>query len=147
MQEVIIREATRADLDAIAKLQVNVFTGEQEIPETMIEVIGEGATQWWCATIDSLVIGAVAAWSENGQIHLGRYAVNRNYRGRHIGTALAKYSLDALFSQGVPELYMEARDAAVKIICGMGGTIIGNPVPFYKGNVTPVVISRENFYR
>lgn len=147
MQEVTIREATSMDMSDIMKLQVKVFAGEQEIPEDIIEVIGEDVTRWWCAAIDSLVVGAVAAWKEDNQIHWGRFAVNNTYRGKQIGTRLARHSLEALFSQGVEEVYMDARDATVGIICSMGGKIIGKPVPFYKGTVTPVVISREDYYR
>ena len=147
MQEVTIRKANNADMIDIMKLQVNVFTGEQKIPENMIEVTGESSVQWWCAAIESSVVGAVAAWRENNQIHWGRFAVNRNCRGKQIGTSLARHSLEALFSQGAEEVYMEARDATVAIICGMGGKIIGKPVSFYEGTVTPMIISREDYHR
>lgn len=147
MHELVLRKATNQDMNDIMKLQVNVFSGEQKIPENMIEVIGEDAVQWWCVTINSSLVGSVAAWKEDNQIHWGRYAVNSDYRGRHIGTALAKYSLEDLFSQGIKEVYMEARVAAVKIICSMGGKVIGEPVPFYEGTITPVLIREEDYYR
>lgn len=75
MQEVTIREATSMDMSDIMKLQVKVFVGEQDIPESIIKVIGEDVTRWWCATINSLIVGAVAAWKEDNQIHWGRFAV------------------------------------------------------------------------
>ncbi|MFT4104135.1 MAG: GNAT family N-acetyltransferase [Lacrimispora sp.] len=147
MQELVIRKATDLDMGDIMKLQVNVFSGEQKIPENMIEVIGEEAVQWWCATIESSIVGAVAAWKEDEKIHWGRFAVNSSYRGKHIGTALAKYSLEDLFSQGIKEVYMEAREATVKIICDMGGKIVGKPVSFYEGTITPVLICEEDYYK
>ncbi|WP_333648504.1 GNAT family N-acetyltransferase [Lacrimispora sp.] len=147
MQELVVRKATNLDMNDIMKLQVNVFSGEQKIPENMIEVIGEETVQWWCVTVNSSLVGAVAAWREDKQTHWGRFAVNSDYRGKQIGTALAKYSLEDLFSQGVKEVYMEAREATVKIICGMGGKIVGKPVSFYEGTITPVLICEEDYYR
>jgi hypothetical protein len=40
---------------------------------------------------------------------------------------------------------MDARDVTVKIICGMGGKIAGEPTPFYDGTVTPIVL-HKNYY-
>ena len=47
--------------------------------------------------------------------------------------------------QNVDEIHMTARDTTVKIVCDMGGKITGEPQSFYEGNVTPVVLKRENF--
>ena len=43
------------------------------------------------------------------------------------------------------EIHMTARDTTVKIVCDMGGEITGESYPFYGGNVTPVVLKKENF--
>ena len=40
---------------------------------------------------------------------------------------------------------MTARDTTVKIVSDMGGEVVGEPQPFYNGNVTPVVLKKENF--
>ena len=42
---------------------------------------------------------------------------------------------------------MEARDTTVAIVGKMGGTVAGEPVPFYKGTVTPVWLTKEAFAR
>ena len=64
-----------------------------------------------------------------------------------LGPKLARYSFEDLFGQNVDKIYMTARDTTVKIVCDMGGEIIGEPQSFYEGNVTPVVLKRENYKR
>lgn len=43
------------------------------------------------------------------------------------------------------EIYMEAREVTVAIICRLGGQVAGKPVPFYKGTVTPVRLHRDDY--
>ena len=40
---------------------------------------------------------------------------------------------------------MEAREATVAIICRLGGRVVGKPVAFYKGTVTPVRLHRDDY--
>lgn len=133
------------DLEQIMDLQVRVFTGEQHIPADMVYSVERAHPQWWCAKEGRRVLGAVAAWQEEGVTHWGRFVTEPALRGRGIGKALARESLTALFAQGVPRVYMEAREATVHIICGMGGRVIGRPEPFFIGTVTPVEITPADF--
>ena len=50
-----------------------------------------------------------------------------------------------VFDQGVDAIYMEARDITVAIVQKMGGRVTGEPVPFYEGTVTPVMLEKERF--
>lgn len=145
MNELILRKATYLDMEDIIQLQLEVFKGEQKIPAEIIPLSAENSPQWWCALLGTSIVGAVAAWNDNNQVHWGRFATRQSYRGRHIGTKLAKFSLDDLFSGGIEEVYMDARDATVKIICNMGGKIIGEPAEFYDGTVTPVILYKEDY--
>ncbi|MDF2513074.1 MAG: transcriptional regulator, MarR family [Herbinix sp.] len=147
MNDLILRKATSLDMDDIIKLQLDVFKGEQKIPAVMIPLAEESSPQWWCALLDTSIVGAVAAWMDNNQVHWGRFATNQSYRGLRIGTKLAQFSLEDLFSQGIEEIYMDARDATVKIICDMGGKIIGEPADFYDGKVTPVILYKKDYGR
>lgn len=98
MNGLILRKAADADGADIFQLQADVFGGEQRISSAMIPLPHENSPQWWCAFTGTSMVGAVAAWKEKGQVHWGRFAIKQN---------------------------MEARDATVKIVCGMGGKIIG----------------------
>ncbi len=86
----------------------------------------------WCAEADGKIYAAAAAWKENTETHWGRFAVFPAARGKHIGTTLARISFDDLFDMGVDKIYMDARDATVKIVCGMGGRVIGAHISFMK---------------
>jgi predicted GNAT family N-acyltransferase len=145
MDDLILRKATILDMDDIIQLQLDVFEGEQKIPAQMIPISEDKSPQWWCALLGTSIVGAVASWKVSDQVHWGRFATKQNYRGLHIGTKLARFSLEDLFSQGMDEIFIDARDATVKIICGMGGIIIGNPTKFYDGTVTPVILSKKDY--
>ena len=145
MAELILRKAGAGDMDEINGMQVEIFHGEQKIPLTGMILAEESSPQWWVAVLDKETVGAVAAWKGGGQTHWGRFMVRPICRGMHTGTKLAQHSLEELFAQGVEEIHMEARESTVKIISKMGGEILGNPVPFYAGTVTPLVLHREDY--
>ncbi len=146
MENLVLRKAVPADMESIKSLQLDTFFGEQCIPKKdVVAPFDRSDVQWWCAVSQDQLLGAVAAWPESGQYHWGRFAVSPKSRGRHIGTGLAKFSLEDLFSQGVSEIHMEARETTVKIICNLGGKVVGPAVEFYKGTVTPVVVKREDY--
>lgn len=131
-------------MDSIDRLLASVFTGEQRIPEQLIPLPPQAQTQWWCAMENGSVIGTVAAWREGQEIHLGRFAVRMDYRGRHIGSRLARQAIADLFEQGFQEIYAEARPAAAKMLCAMGARISGPDRTFFEGTVTPVILCRED---
>ena len=145
MKDVVFKKATDLNMEEIIKLEINVFEGEQEIPAKLIPIPPKNSPQWWCALLDEDVIGAIAAWEQNGQIHLGRFAIAPKYRRLHIGTNLVTYSIEDLFSQGIEQIHIEAREITVKIICAMGAKITGEPMEFYQGTVTPRVLYKKDY--
>jgi len=147
IDDLILKKATELDISDIIQLELDVFNCEQQIPPELIPLPAKDYPQWWCALLGTSIVGAVAAWKDMNRVHWGRFATRRNYRGLHIGRKLAQYSLEDLFSEGIEEIHMDARDITVKIICGMGGKIIGKPTLFYNSNVTPVVLYRKDYYR
>lgn len=60
---------------------------------------------------------------------------------------MAQVSFNDLFDMGIDKIYMDARDATVKIVFGMGGRIVGEAYKFYEGNVTPVVLEKKDYVR
>ncbi|MGC4020202.1 MAG: GNAT family N-acetyltransferase [Muricomes sp.] len=147
MGDIILRKATIEDMDDIMQLQIDIFHGEQRIPSEDISRFAEKSPQCWCALLDGKIVGAAAAWEEGGQVHWGRFVINPNFRGLHIGTKLAEFSLKDLFSQQITEVYMEAREVTAKIVSKMGGKIVGEPVSFYEGTVTPIILHKSDFMK
>lgn len=146
IDDLILRKATDLDMRNIIQLEEDVFNIEQQIPSALIPLPAQNHPQWWCALLDTSIVGAVAAWNDMNQVHWGRFATKQTYRGLHIGRKLAQFSVEDLFSEGIEAIHMDARDITVKIVCGMGGKIIGEPTLFYNSNVTPVVLYREDYY-
>lgn len=147
MDQIIYRQAHDTELEKIITLQSNIFHTEQGIPEDDVDEFLARNPICWCAELDGKIIGTAIAWKIEGIMHWGRFVVLPSLRGQKIGPKLARYSFEDLFSQGIEEIHMTARDTTVKIVCDMGGEITGEPYPFYDGNVTPVVLKKENFLK
>jgi len=145
VNDIILRTATASDMDEILKLQIAVFAGEQKIPVEGVPLSSDLNPRWWCAELDGSLAAAVAAWQEGGKMHWGRFAVQPHLRGQHIGTALARHSVEALFAQGTDAIYLTARESTVHIFCKMGGVVTGEAEPFFEGTVTPVVLLHKNY--
>ncbi len=149
MDDLIFRQARKDEMPRILAMQADIFHGEQGIPADDIDTFLAKKPICWCAKskIDGKIYAATAAWQENEETHWGRFVVFPAARGKHIGTKLAKVSFDELFNMGIEKIYMDARDATVRIVCGMGGHITGESYKFYEGNVTPVVLEKRDYVR
>ena len=149
MDDLIFRQARKDEMSRILAMQADIFHGEQGIPADDIDTFLTKKPICWCAEskIDGKIYAATAAWQENEETHWGRFVVFPAARGKHIGTKLAKVSFDELFDMGIEKIYMDARDATVRIVCGMGGHITGESYKFYEGNVTPVVLEKRDYVR
>lgn len=145
MNNLIFRKAQKTEMKDIIQLLIAVFHDEQQIPVDGIPLSVQNEPQYWVVEMNHSIIGTVAAWKENNQIHWGRYAIKKNYRGLHIGTRLAALSFADLFAQGIECIYMDARETTVKIVCEMGGKIAGETAPFFKGTVTPIILNKSEF--
>lgn len=145
MNKYLLRTALPSDMDAILALQLAVFAGEQKIPAEDVPLSDHLNPQWWCAEFCGQLAAAVAAWEEDGVMHWGRFAVQPHLRGRHIGTALARRSLEDLFRSGTKVIHLTARESTVRIFQKLGGTVTGEPMPFFEGTVTPLTLYKNDY--
>ena len=145
MEELIIRQAAEAEYPQILAIQTEVFCGEQDIPAEIIASFLSNGPTCWVAERDGRIVGSIAAWTENGETHLGRFAVIPELRGHGIGKALLKHAALELFRGDTEIIFAEARDSAAKTVRAMGGRDTGAPFPFYRGNVTPLVLEKASF--
>lgn len=145
MNEYILRPAIPSDMDGILALQLAVFSGEQKIPPEDIPLSDSLQPRWWCAERDGQLAAAVAAWKEDGVVHWGRFAVQSHLRGQHIGTALARRSLEDLFRDGAEVIHLTARESTVRIFRKLGGIVTGEPIPFFESTVTPLILRKTDY--
>ena len=146
MSEIIFRRINECEIPRILEIQTAAFCGEQGIPEEAIAEFLNDDPICWCAELDGQICATVAAWDEGERYHFGRFVVIPEMRGQHIATKLAKFAFDDMFENGVETIYMEARDITVRIVLAMGGKIIGEPWPFFKGNVTPLLLKKDEYF-
>ena len=145
MEEIIIKRAGESDLTAIVAMQNAAFHGEQGIPEDSVEHFSQKSPVCWCALMGETMVGTVAAWQEEGKTHVGRFVVDPQYRGRHIGRRLICAAFEDLFAEGAGELYMEARAITVKLVESVGGKVAGETVPFFGGTITPMTLEKQDY--
>ena len=141
-----IRRAKDGELDEIMALVTSTFA-EQDIPADILYFSPEEDPRWWVAVEDGRIVGTMAAFTEEGATHLGRFTVDRSMRGRHIGTQIILRVIDDLFAEGTESLYGFARDTSIHILVKHGAVTIGEPEPFYIGNATHFELLRENYHR
>ena len=145
MNDLIFRRAKEDEIPQIIALQTEVFSGEQDIPEEMIDSFLSSRPTCWVAEQDGRIVGTISAWEEEEEVHLGRFAVLPALRGQKIGSALLHHAVEDLFRHGTAAIHVEARDSAAKLVRRMGGRDTGEPFPFYRGTVTPMVLEKEAY--
>ena len=146
MENLIFKRALKSEMPRIIAMESDIFSREQGLPCDDVEEFMGRDPIFWCAEYEGKIYAAVAAWKEkDGRMHWGRFVVFPDARGRHIGTRLARYSFAQLFEDGVDEVHMNARDVTVKIVCDMGGEVVGETTQFFGRNITPVVLKKEDF--
>jgi ribosomal protein S18 acetylase RimI-like enzyme len=132
-------------MDDVTRIATEIFTHEQNIPENLIPINEDLKPVWWCAKVESDIIGVVAGWTENNQWHWGRFAVDRRLRGLGIGKKLAVFSLNEIFNLGVEKIFIEARDITVRMLKQLGSEVVGEPIDIYGEPVTPITIKKCDY--
>lgn len=144
--ELIIERLPLNELGDALELATKVFSHEQSIPEKLLNISKDLNPIWWCARIDMEIIGISASWIEKNEWHWGRFAINTRLRGLGIGKQMAIFSLSETFNMGAEEISVEARDVTVGIIEKLGGKVTGKPIKFFGGTITPMTITKSNFF-
>lgn len=132
-------------MDDAIRLAVEVFSYEQNIPEKLMPISEELNPIWWGARVGEDIIGIIAAWTENNQWHLGRFAIDKRLRGLGIGKKMLAFSLNEIFNLGTEKVFAEARDITMKILEQFGYETAGKAIDFYGEPVTPIVIKKCDF--
>lgn len=139
-----IRQASTADMAEIMTLVEQVFSDEQNIPRELIPLPAEREPRWWYIRQEGRIAATVALYRDGEEWHMGRLAVAPGLRGGHIATQLLEVAIPAAFATGIDVIRTDCRDTTVHILQKFGGEIAGKTEVFFKGNITPVVLKREN---
>jgi len=142
---IVLEKVSSNYMEDAINLAIDVFTNEQNIPESLVPIEEPLKPTWWCARVGEDIIGVVASWEEEGKFHFGRYAIDKRLRGIGIGKKLAIFSLKEIFNLGVEEIFSEGRDITVNMLKNFGCHITGEAMDFYGEPVTPITINRDDF--
>lgn len=145
MKNLIVRRARHAEVPVLMDMQTKIFSEEQGIPAALVREVTGRDPHFWVAVLDGRVVGGAASWTEENGVHLGRFVVTPPLRARHIGRRILRCAFDELFADGAERVHMEARDVTVRLVCAMGGEVVGDPVPFFIGDVTPVLLEKSAY--
>ena len=141
-----IHIAAPEDMPEILNLVEEVFAGEQGIPRELIPIPEEKEPVWWCAREDGRPAATVALYREGDEWHMGRLAVAPALRGCHAGTKLLEHAFRDVFARDdIDRFTAEARDTTVHILLKFGAEITGETTVFFGSNITPVVLTKENY--
>jgi len=133
------------DMEKAFILLKEVFSCEQNIPEELLDIKKDLKPIWWCAKIDSEIVGIAAGWIEKDEWHWGRFAVKKRLRGLGIGKKLAIFSLNDIFNLGADKIFIEARDVTIGILKKLGGKVVGETKDFYGDPITPMILKKHEF--
>ena len=133
-----------ADMAEILALTEQVFADEQAIPRELIPIPAEQEPRWWYIRQEGRIAATVALYRDGETWHMGRLAVAPGLRGGHIATQLLEVAIPAAFATGIDVIRTDCRDTTVHILRKFGGEIAGKTEVFFIGNITPVVLKREN---
>ena len=139
-----VYQATAADMAEILALTEQVFADEQAIPRELIPIPAEQEPRWWCIRQEGRIAATVALYRDGEEWHMGRLAVAPGLRGGHIATQLLQVAIPAAFATGMDVIHTDSRDTTVHILKKFGGEIVGETGVFFNGNITPVVLKKEN---
>lgn len=144
---IIMEKVSSNHMKNAIKLATDVFTSEQNIPESLIPINEEFNPIWWCARAGEDIVGVAAGWREENKWHWGRFAVDKKLRGIGLGKKIAIFSLNELFDVEVDKIFIEARYITLKMLEKFGCEVIGEAKDFYGDLVTPVTIKKRDFIK
>ena len=122
------REVNRDEIKAVMSLCNRTFTGEQEIPENLNNIPDKKKRCWYCAEENEQIIGIIALFMEDDGWHAGRFALEREYRNKGIGSNLIFYAFREAFHTGIDEIILEGRPATVASVLQANSRIRYYPV-------------------
>lgn len=131
MQTSIILISSQTDLDKAFAIRRQVFCVEQNVPEEIeMDEFDDVATHILAYINDKPVGTARWRFTEAG-VKMERFAVLKEHRGKGVGEALVKNTLDKLSDNDF--IYLNAQESVIKFYEKFGFKVVGNR--FYEANI------------
>ncbi len=136
MAEIIFREMTPADADAVSEIEIKSFA----LPwkrDTFYEVVQRDNTAYVVGELDGKIIAYAGAWLAFGEAEVMSVAVDENFRGRGFGRKIFAELIRVCKERGATAITLEVRPsniAAIKIYESFGLKSVGRRPKYYVDN-------------
>ncbi len=142
-----LRDATRADLDAIMAVEHRSFPTDAWSAETMAAELESPHGRYLVDEIDGVVVGygGVRALQGGADADIQTIALDRPHRGAGRGRALLRALLDAARARGAREVFLEVRadnPAASGLYLSEGFEEIGRRPRYYQPDDVDAIVMR-----
>lgn len=144
-QHIIIRTATRADLDALLALERccyrfpwsrRQFIDEFDNPVATIEI----------ALVEGQIAGYLCSWLICGELQIQNLATSPDFRRRGIGQMLVEYVINRSRREGLSSAWLEVREdnqAAIKLYLSCGFELQGRRKKYYQDGMDALLLGKH----
>ncbi|HEX3269261.1 MAG TPA: GNAT family N-acetyltransferase [Ktedonobacterales bacterium] len=109
--DVLVREATSQDYDALADVLVSAFGGSYDHTRARIEAeAGEGDGRYLVGEVDGQLVGGLKLYEHDGRAGIYAFGVSQEERGKGYGRAILQQTIEIARADGFPRIYLEVDD-------------------------------------
>ena len=109
--DVLVREATPQDYDALAEVLVSAFGGSYDHTRGRIEAeAGEGDGRYLVGEVEGRLVGGLKLYQHDGRAGIYAFGVSRDERGKGYGRAILQQTIEMARAGGYPRIYLEVDD-------------------------------------
>jgi ribosomal-protein-alanine N-acetyltransferase len=139
----VIREYRHEDVEAIFRINKESFDRPQPNVGLLSEIV-ESNNKTWVAEVDRKVVGFLIS-SKTFSGHIYNIAVNKNYRGQGIGTALLK-QFEEFYSKEFSHLWLlvHMENPAQKLYFDMGYRVTDVKKDYYYPDQHALVMVKQS---
>jgi ribosomal protein S18 acetylase RimI-like enzyme len=109
--DVVVREVTPADYDALAEVLVSAFGGSYDHTRARIEgETRERDGRYLVGVADGRPVGGLKLYEHDGRAGIYAFGVDAAERGKGYGRAILQQTVEMARASGYPRIYLEVDD-------------------------------------
>ena len=109
--DMLVREATPQDYDALAEALVSAFGGSYDHTHARIEAeAGEGDGRYLVGEVEGRLVGGLKLYQHDGRAGIYAFGVSQDERGKGYGRAILQQTMEIARANGCPRIYLEVDD-------------------------------------
>ncbi len=104
-----IHIASEGELKAVFALRVEVFVHEQNVPPELELDDEDACALHVIAEQNGVTVGCARILFSEGEAHIGRLAVKKEYRGKGVGAAICRFVLEYCRERGYNYIWLNSQ--------------------------------------